>query len=102
MVLVLALVFLGPARLPDAARSLGKAVQEFRRMSAGLQAEVRDAFDEPQPAAPQPVIDGQTAPAPSLPPLDGGTTPPAAPADGPTPADLDPTAAAPPADTPPA
>ena len=46
LVLVVALIVLGPTRLPDAARSLGKALGEFRRMSAGFQAEVRDAFSE--------------------------------------------------------
>lgn len=54
VVLVVALVVLGPTRLPEAARQLGKAMSELRRMSAGLQAEVRDAFDDPLPAAPPP------------------------------------------------
>ena len=44
VVLVVALVVLGPSRLPDAARSLGKAMSEFRRVSSGIQSEVRDAF----------------------------------------------------------
>lgn len=47
VVLVVALIVLGPTRLPDAARSLGKAVAEFRKVSSGLQAEARDAFSEP-------------------------------------------------------
>lgn len=46
IVLIAALVVLGPARLPDAARQLGKAMAEFRRVSSGLQAEVRDALSE--------------------------------------------------------
>lgn len=54
VVLVVALVVLGPTRLPEAARQLGKAMSELRRMSAGLQAEVRDAFDDPLPAVPPP------------------------------------------------
>ena len=109
VVLVLALIVLGPTRLPDAARSLGKALAEFRRVSGGLQAEVRDAFSEPQPPEPTPVVQGETAPPPTLPPLDAGTTPPetspetspelhstsvptgaGAVPDLPTPADLDP------------
>jgi sec-independent protein translocase protein TatB len=52
VVLVVALLVLGPSRLPDAARSLGKALGEFRRVSSGLQAEVRDAFSEPAPSYP--------------------------------------------------
>jgi Tat protein translocase TatB subunit len=44
VVLVAALIILGPKRLPEAARQLGKALAEFRRVSSDLQAEVRDAF----------------------------------------------------------
>ena len=44
VVLVAALIILGPKRLPDAARQLGRALAEFRRVSSDLQAEVRDAF----------------------------------------------------------
>lgn len=57
VVLVVALIVLGPTRLPDAARSLGRAVAEFRKVSSGLQAEVRDAFSEP-PTYPRPPDDG--------------------------------------------
>lgn len=46
VVVVVALLVLGPNRLPDAARSVGKAVAEFRRVTAGLQAEVRDTFGD--------------------------------------------------------
>lgn len=53
VVLVVALIVLGPNRLPDAARSLGRAVNELRRVTAGVQAEVRDAFAEP-PTYPKP------------------------------------------------
>ncbi len=54
LVLVVALIVLGPTRLPDAARSLGKALGEFRRMSAGFQAEVKDAFSESPPTGEPP------------------------------------------------
>ena len=53
VVLVVALIVLGPNRLPDAARSVGKAMAEFRRMSSGVQAEVRDAFNQ-APSYPKP------------------------------------------------
>lgn len=52
VVLVIGLIVLGPNRLPEAARQIGKAVTEFRRMSSGLQAEVRDAFADPVPGTP--------------------------------------------------
>lgn len=45
VVLIIALLFLGPERLPKAAKSLGKAVGEFRRVTGGFQAEMRDAVD---------------------------------------------------------
>ncbi|HUQ39846.1 MAG TPA: twin-arginine translocase TatA/TatE family subunit [Acidimicrobiales bacterium] len=59
IVLVAALVVLGPTRLPDAARQLGKALAEFRRVSSDLQAEVRDALsDHDVPlASPDPITE---------------------------------------------
>lgn len=54
VVLVVALIVLGPTKLPEAARQLGKAAAEFRRVSSGLQAEVRDVFAEPLPYTPPP------------------------------------------------
>lgn len=63
VVLVVALIVLGPNRLPDAARSVGKAMAEFRKVTSGLQAEVRDAFAEPpsysNPPPPAPGDAGQ-------------------------------------------
>lgn len=53
VVLIVALIVLGPNRLPDAARSVGKAMAELRRVTSGVQAEVRDAFSEP-PTYPTP------------------------------------------------
>ena len=44
---VLALVVLGPEKLPDAARRIGKAYAELRRMSNGFVDEFRQAVDEP-------------------------------------------------------
>jgi TatA/E family protein of Tat protein translocase len=52
IVLIVGLIVLGPTRLPEAARQMGKAVTEFRKMTSGLQAEVRDAFAEPVPGTP--------------------------------------------------
>lgn len=55
IILVVALVVLGPSKLPEAARQFGRAMSEFRRMSAGFQSELRDALNEPidtTPAAP--------------------------------------------------
>jgi Tat protein translocase TatB subunit len=77
VILVVALIVLGPERLPKAARQVGKAVAEVRRWSGGIQAEVRDAFNtdsEPDhPAVATPPVNGAsatsepTAPAPDAP-----------------------------------
>jgi len=47
VVLVIALIVLGPERLPQVARQAGRAYREFRRVTSGLEAEVRDVFQEP-------------------------------------------------------
>jgi sec-independent protein translocase protein TatA len=54
VILAVALIVLGPTKLPEAARQVGKAVAELRRVTAGVQAEVRDVFQEPLPYAPPP------------------------------------------------
>lgn len=47
VILLVALIVLGPEKLPDAVRKTGRVVGELRRMSNGFQAELRDALDEP-------------------------------------------------------
>ena len=46
VMLVVALVVLGPDRLPEAARTMGKWITELRRLTSGLQDEVRDTFGD--------------------------------------------------------
>jgi len=46
VVLVVALIVLGPHKLPDAARTAGAFVREWRRISAGWQSEVRDVLGD--------------------------------------------------------
>ncbi len=43
VILVVALIVLGPQRLPEAARALGKGLGELRRAASGLTDELRDA-----------------------------------------------------------
>ena len=45
VILVIALIFLGPKRLPDAARSLGKGVREFRESLSGLDHDEDDRYE---------------------------------------------------------
>jgi sec-independent protein translocase protein TatB len=44
---MIALVVLGPTRLPQAARTLGRLMAELRRMSSGVEREVRGVLAEP-------------------------------------------------------
>lgn len=88
VILLVALVVLGPERLPDAARKVGQFVGEVRRIGSGFQAELRDAMNVPStpppttaastdsvsaPASssvPGPDVDVQPAPPPSARPDD--------------------------------
>ncbi len=79
VIMVLALIVLGPDKLPEAARQAGKYLSEFRRMSHGFQQEIRDAMDlnplndksSPKSSSTSATGSGTTsaAAAPSLPPL---------------------------------
>jgi sec-independent protein translocase protein TatB len=44
----IALVVLGPDRLPGAARSMGRLMAEFRRITSGVSSEMRDVLAEPR------------------------------------------------------
>jgi Tat protein translocase TatB subunit len=46
VILLVALLVLGPDKLPDTARKIGNVVGELRRMSQGFQDEVRKAMDD--------------------------------------------------------
>ena len=63
IILVVALLVLGPRRLPEMARSLGRGMAEFRRASNEFTRTLTAAADEPPPAppapAPQPAVDDE-------------------------------------------
>lgn len=46
VILLLALIVLGPQRLPGAVRTAGRVMGEVRRISSGFQNELKTAFDE--------------------------------------------------------
>lgn len=50
MLAVVALVVLGPERLPAAARALGRFMGQLRSMSSSFQSEVREALHDPHDA----------------------------------------------------
>jgi sec-independent protein translocase protein TatA len=47
VVLVIALIVLGPKRLPDAARSVGRGMREFKESLSAPDPEPEDPYDEP-------------------------------------------------------
>ena len=47
VILLLALIVLGPDKLPDAMRRAGKTFAELKKLSSGFQDEVRKGFEEP-------------------------------------------------------
>lgn len=53
VILVVALIVLGPSRLPEAGRQVGKALAEVRRWTRDVQGEIRGAID-PNVATPAP------------------------------------------------
>ena len=94
VIMVVALLVLGPDKLPEVARQVGKVVGELRRISSGFQAEMRDALQEPlrmepvepeQPSEPEVDAGDETPPAPPEPPE--APAPPTPPSDDTTTAD---------------
>lgn len=68
IILLVAFIFLGPERMADAARTLGKWTSELRRATAGVRAEMDDLIaDDPTrptpPAQPNTTRPTQTRPA---------------------------------------
>lgn len=51
IIFLVALIVLGPGKLPEAARQAGQVMREFRRISSGFQREMRQAMNDPVGAA---------------------------------------------------
>ncbi|MDP4648903.1 MAG: Sec-independent protein translocase protein TatB [Ilumatobacteraceae bacterium] len=47
VILLLALIVLGPEKLPEAIRKFGRVYSEVRKISNGFQSEFKNAFEEP-------------------------------------------------------
>ena len=69
VVLMVALIVLGPKRLPEAGRHVGRAIGEVRRWSASMQAEVKSVLED-DAEAPPPAPWTPPPPAPLEPPLE--------------------------------
>lgn len=66
VILVVALIVLGPNRLPEAGRQVGKALGEIRRWSQGMQTEIRSAIEPIIEPGPDPILPPE---APTPPPM---------------------------------
>ena len=97
VILVIGLLVLGPKRLPDLARSLGRGLAEFRRASTEMRKEFLDVAEEVRGEPPADDASEKKADAPAVPPALAGS----APADEPEPV-LEREGAAPPSGAPPA
>jgi len=83
IILVVVLIFFGPKRLPDLAKSLGKGIAEFKKASEEVRKGIEDAVkEESAEETPKPPEDlsayGKapgSAPAPSVPAPASGTPP---------------------------
>lgn len=73
IILVIALLVLGPGKLPEVGTALGKSIREFRKAAS----DVKEAasIDPIVPAAPQPNVLSAAAPArtPDAPPADAAS-----------------------------
>ncbi len=81
IILVIALLILGPGKLPDVGAALGKSIREFRKASSDVGDAVKvnvDTSPLPTPVSSAPVP--PAVPADPMPPAPAGTTP-AVPAD---------------------
>lgn len=67
VILLVALIVLGPDRLPKVARQMGRAMSEFKRVTSGFEDEMRKAMND--------VTDGSGASGPGSPatPAEPGT-----------------------------
>ena len=68
VILLVALLVLGPNKLPQAARQVGHFLGEFRRIADGFQSELKSAMDDPL------AMDPKKKPATTKPRSPGGPT----------------------------
>jgi sec-independent protein translocase protein TatA len=77
IILVIALLILGPGKLPEVGASIGKSIREFRKASSDLNDSVKvDTSPLPPPAAP-PAVDATPADAPAAPAAPAASSEPA-------------------------
>jgi TatA/E family protein of Tat protein translocase len=68
IILVIALLILGPGRLPDVGSALGKSLREFRKASSDIQESIKvDTSPLPSEPAPAPPVVPPVVPPPVVP-----------------------------------
>jgi sec-independent protein translocase protein TatB len=78
IILVLALVLLGPSKLPEAAKQLGKGLREFKKATDDLRQQFEgELYSDSKPQRPRLVEPPPAAAAPEAPASIPGTPPPA-------------------------
>jgi sec-independent protein translocase protein TatA len=77
LILIAALVFIGPSKLPSLARTMGKGMRDVRRAMAGFEDEVRQASTIPDTPAPAVTADKgvDAPPVPATDPTTANTEP---------------------------
>ena len=75
VILVVALIVLGPKKLPEAGRQVGKAIAEVRKWSQGFQDEIRSTID-PDASRPSYPTPPTTTPEAPIPVVSSDSTPP--------------------------
>jgi Tat protein translocase TatB subunit len=73
VIMLVALIVLGPQRLPDAARQIGKTMGDLRRLSTGFQNEMKSAINTADD--PNRVAGRRNVLAKDAPPAEAGETP---------------------------
>jgi len=72
IILAIALIVLGPSKLPDLAKSFGKSLREFRKATEDFKSTIdtENYREEPRREDPKPMIPNRATPAESIRPID--------------------------------
>lgn len=62
IVLIIALIVIGPGKLPEVGAAVGKSIREFQKASSGIQDSVTGAAVQPAPQAPAQQVQPPMAP----------------------------------------
>jgi sec-independent protein translocase protein TatA len=72
IILVIALLILGPGKLPDVGAALGKSIREFRKASSDVQDAVKVNVDTSPLPAPSSAVPAVPSPPPAAAPTEPG------------------------------